>query len=98
MDENYSTEKTAITNEMASVPGFPAQTIDGETVNIVSKVVDGQGRTLLTDADGTQYVQQTDAPRLLVPAVEDGVYEGEELSAPVPASAPAEEADEEDAA
>lgn len=43
---------TAVTNEMADVPGFPAETEDGELVNIVSKEHKVNGVNKLTAEDG----------------------------------------------
>lgn len=39
--------------------GFPAQTVDGATVYIVSKTNDGGEIDIFTDADGREYVRNT---------------------------------------
>lgn len=81
--ETSDTATTAITNAMASEPGFPAETTEGDIVNIVSKKRNDQGLTIMTDSDGNEYVQQTDSPRLLVGVVEDGVYTSD-VNSPLP--------------
>lgn len=49
------TEKTEITNDLATEPGFPAELEDGSTVLIVRKDVEGQGETVMVDDAGNKY-------------------------------------------
>lgn len=49
------TEKTEITNAAAGQPGYPAETVTGETVFIVKKKQSGQDGQILVDDAGNEY-------------------------------------------
>lgn len=88
------TEETPITNAMASEPGFPARTIDGELVSIVdTRFIPGNPQKILIDADGGEWVEKGPFAELSAyESADESVTESDEEPQGITASTQVQEA------
>lgn len=84
------TEKTKITNKAARKPGYPAETVTGETVFIVKKHQDGQTGQILTDDAGNEYRDSGNGKLVEVDDIQPEEELGERLNKSVDAGEAAE--------